>query len=217
MQVEFANANVVIAARHLNPSVFNQLWLVDNEIVARDEFTSGCVFSEMIVNVHTNRFRLFVSPEQLQFVPAKFDEDTATLLQQVLVRIVQGVPHTPYTAVGLNFVWLAADDQLGDLSRSLFFRPSQPLYEAFNVEDARFGCYLSRELLGGRLKLEIKPATVRKDDDEFPTERLQFSFNLHYDIQAGTDAASQIEAILSHWADAKNEVIRLIDISGAER
>ncbi len=47
-KVESRTSNAVIVAHQFNPSVVNQLWLVDNDIVSRDGFQEGCVFSDML-------------------------------------------------------------------------------------------------------------------------------------------------------------------------
>ena len=71
MKVEPGTSNAVIVAHQFNPSVVNQLWLVDNDIVARDDFQEGCVFSDMVVNVNAKEFSLFISPEQLHGIQEK--------------------------------------------------------------------------------------------------------------------------------------------------
>src|SRR5207248_54900 len=94
-----------IAARQLNPSVFNQLWLVRNELVGEGELEPGWVFTEPLVQVRTRQFVLLVVPEQLQFVPLIEGEAVEHLIMDKVGRIVTRLPHTPYTAIGFNFVW----------------------------------------------------------------------------------------------------------------
>ena len=65
--------------------------------------------------------------------------------------IVRLLPQTPYAAVGLNFTWLvqpSASDYDG-FCRALFFR-TNPLFTPFDTGDARFGGYLSRDVLGSK-------------------------------------------------------------------
>ncbi len=214
IQVDSRTSNAVIVAHQFNPSVVNQLWLVDNDIVSRDGFQEGCAFSDMVVNVNARDFSLFVSPEQLQFVPKGADGAEGALIQTRLGKFVQSVPHTPFAGLGLNFVWMVSDDDLPALSRKLFFRPEEPLFREFESEDARFGAYLSRDFHGGRLKLDIRPVTLKLRESGESVERLQFAFNLHFDVPAGGRGAEQICQFLENWDPALAEAERLMTIAG---
>lgn len=214
MKVEPGTSNAVIVAHQFNPSVVNQLWLVDNGIVSREEFQEGCVFSDMVVNVNARDFSLFVSPEQLQFVPKVSEETEGALLQRILGKFVQSVPHTPFAGLGINFVWIVSDEDVVGLSRKLFFRQDAPLYTSFDSKDARFGAYMSKDFNGGRLKLDIKPVTVKVLETGVSVERLQFAFNFHFDVQPGTRGAHQICDFLNNWDAAASEAKNLMTIAG---
>ena len=210
MKVEPGTSNAVIVAHQFNPSVVNQLWLVDNGIVARDEFQEGCVFSDMVVNVNAKDFSLFVSPEQLQFAPKVAEGVEDSVVQNSLGRFVRAVPHTPFAGLGLNFVWGVSDEDIVTLSRKLFFRPDEPLYKAFDSDNARFGSYMSKDFSGGRLKLDIKPITLKLIETGESIERIQFAFNFHFDIAPGGHGAEQICDFLKNWNAAVDEAKNLM-------
>ena len=42
---------------------------------------------------------------------------------------------------------------------------------------------MSKDTLGGRLKLDVKPITVSQEGEE--VERIQFAFNFHVDVEHG--------------------------------
>jgi hypothetical protein len=200
MGLQLANANTVIVARHFNPSVVNQLWLVENQLVGRDEFRPGCVFSDMLVNVTTQRFLLFVVPEQLQFTPLGDAEGHRQLAVETVGRLVETLPHTPYAAIGLNFTWHLRPEQadLAALSRSMFFVDQRALFQAFDSEDARFGGYLSKNALGCRMKLDVKPVIAQLPDDK-KLELMQFVFNFHLDVSEQRTAVALIQGLLDKW------------------
>ena len=214
MKVEPGTSNVVIVAHQFNPSVVNQLWLVDNGIVARDEFLEGCVFSDMVVNVNAKDFSLFVSPEQLQFVPKLPHGAEVNVVQEILGKFVKAVPHTPFSGLGLNFVWIASEDDIVALTRRLFFRSGEPLYQAFDSADARFGAYMSRDFRGGRMKLDIKPVTLKLLETGQSVDRLQFAFNFHFDILPGSAGAELICEHLTNWIAAGSAAKDIIEIIG---
>src|SRR3954452_10956137 len=105
MSIQLAGSNVIIAARQFNPTVFSQLWLVRNELLAEEDFGPGYLFSEAVVQMATPQFLMLVVPSQLQFSPTDQVEDQQALIRGKVGRIVERLPHTPYVAVGLNFVW----------------------------------------------------------------------------------------------------------------
>jgi hypothetical protein len=87
------------------------------------------------------------------------------------------------------------------LSRRLFLVLGRPLFRKFNATDAGFGAYLSRDLLGFRLKLDVKP--VAGPSPAHPGEqRLQFLYNFHADLPDGGEAAARIEQHLRRWHEA---------------
>jgi hypothetical protein len=131
------------------------------------------------------------------------------LIIDKLGKIVQKLPHTPYRALGLNFIWhlTPADKSIARLTRGLFFNADRALDRHFAVENAHYGGYLSKDVGNFRLKLDIKPIQVPVGD---ATEgRVQFAFNFHSDLKE--DAARQIEERLLHWDEVRQEAERILD------
>jgi hypothetical protein len=199
MRWEMVGSSVVIVAQNFNPSVANQLWLVRNGVVGEGDFLPGCIFTDLLVQVRARRFSLLFTPEQIQFVPVAGDEEAVQLMREAITRTVRTLPHTPYRALGLNFTWRLTPEatDVATLSRQLFFTPSNPLFRDFDVPDASFGAYLSRDLLGFRLKLDVKPVTAQAPAQQ----RLQFLYNFHADLPEGGEAAAEIEEYLRRWPE----------------
>ena len=87
------------------------------------------------------------------------------------------------------------------LSRQLFFVPERPLFRDFDVPDASFGSYLSRDLLGFRLKLDVKPVTVTPPGND-PEQRLQLLYNYHADLPEGERVVASLQEHLRRWGEA---------------
>jgi hypothetical protein len=186
--------NVVIAAKQFNPSIMSELWLVRNQIIAEGSCLPGSVFADALVNVITREFTLIALPNQLQFVPTP--ADAGALVNNKVGEILRLLPHTPYKAIGLNFLWHVIGEDVVQLSRDLFYREDSSIFRAFNTTDAQFGAYLSKQMLGMRMKLDIKPIVVEGNG---PKEgRLQFGFNFHYDAPT-TNAAEDLQRVLHNW------------------
>jgi hypothetical protein len=113
--------------------------------------------------------------------------------------------------LGLNFNWhvTPADRDVARLSRELFFLPNRAIYREFDTADAQFGGYLSKNLLGFRLKMDVKPITVLTEQGQ--QERIQFLFNFHADITPNETAARMIDELLHQWRAAGNHSHRMIE------
>jgi hypothetical protein len=211
MPIELVRSNLVITAHQFNPSIFSQLWLLRNGIVREDEFSPGCLFSDQAVSVECEQFALLVLPPQMQFAPKVPAQSEAELVEQKVGAIVRALPHTPYSAIGLNFIWdlEPEDGDVGAMTRALFFNADRGICQVFDVEDARFGAYFSRDLFGCRLKLDVKPITRQRGDER--RELVQFAFNFHLDVPQETDeAVAAIERQLGIWDDARDEAARIV-------
>lgn len=210
MKMEMIPANVVIIARQFNPSIISQYWLIKNGIFTEEEIQSGSIFSPVIANVQTRDCQVLVLPEQLQFMYGLEDHSGQELLISKLGKIIQALPHTPFVAAGLNFSWQVYDEDEASnaaLGKKLFFRDNVPLYRFFDTEDARFGSYMSRDILGCRLKLDIKPVTIARQ--EGPANRLHFGFNFHLQLDED-DKVNSILNLFKKWDAARETALSLM-------
>lgn len=210
MPWSYTGSVAVIVAQQFNAPIITQLWLVRNGILTDEEFQEGSIFSDVFVQVRSNSFQMLVLPDQLQMVPTVPRDQEQVVLVQRLGRLVRELPHTPYKALGLNFAWhlTPADGNIARLSREMFFVPDRTLQRSFADENAHYGGYLSKDFLGFRLKLEVKPVIVPLIGGQVES-RLHFGFNYHFDLRE--DAARQIEERLQHWNEARQETERIVD------
>lgn len=208
---ELVASNVVVTANQFNPSIVNQVWLLKNGIVSEDDFESAAIFAEGVSQIQTKLFQLLVVPQMLQFVikPGLAEKEESRIAQKV-GSIVNALPHTPYVAIGLNFVWHLKEESEGmrELTRRLFFKPGRPPFSLFDVPDARFGAYLSKDFDKLRLKLDIKPIVV-KEADKAEEDRLIFTFNFNKDLTP-ENAVSAIGESLLLWDAAKIEAKKIV-------
>ena len=204
-----AGAAAVVAAQQFNPSVVTQLWLRDNRIIAADDFQDGSIFTDFVVQVRSRLFHMLVLPYQLQFVPAVPVAEQEQIVVDKLGAIINLLPHTPYRALGLNFSWhlTPPGGDIGGVTRQLFSRDDQALFRHFRDDNAHFGAYMSKDVAGFRLRLDIKPIVVAVDSGQ--AHRLQFGFNFHRDIREG--GAPQIIMGLHDWDEVRQETERIID------
>ncbi len=203
MKLDKLQADVVVVASQFNPSIITQHWLIKNNFFTEDEFSPDCVFSSLVADIRTDQFNILVMPERLQFTPKVENTDVqSSLITSKLGKIIAQLPHTPFSALGFNFLWLIdteADSQT-KVSRKLFFKQESNLYKKFDTDDANFGAYMSKDILGCRLKLDIKPVRMLIKDDN--RSLLQCAFNFHLDLP-DEEKHSIILDFLPNWTKAK--------------
>jgi hypothetical protein len=215
MTAQPVQANAVVSATNLNPSVFNQVWLVQNGIIPAPGDNDGTsdgqvhsVFTDVVVQAQTSAFTLQVVPQQLLLLPKILDVSAGTLVREKLQRIVGLLPHVPYVAAGLNFVWQSEPIQdMGPLCRMLFAGSGAP-FNSFGGADSRFGIYVSRDVGLTRMRVDIRPASLR---DEMPKrERLIFTFNFERTLEADADKAKAIVDVMSGWDEYRRMAGELV-------
>lgn len=202
MSIELVDANVVVVARQFNPSVLSQLWLVRKGLVGEEDFREGCIFTEALAQVNTDEFNLLVVPPRAQFSTHVDRQRQQQLIVHKMGGLVYALPETPYRAVGINLTWQMIPDAetISDLSRRLAFVRDSQVHRMFDSEDARFGAFLSRDSLGCRLLLSVKPEEISEGN-----EVLSFAFNYHRDIGQADDAPQVITEVLARWNEALEE------------
>ncbi|MHB8902178.1 MAG: hypothetical protein ACYC6Y_25755 [Thermoguttaceae bacterium] len=211
MSLKLVGSNAVVVAHQFNPSVVSQLWLVRNGILQEDDFLPGCVFTDVAVQIVSREFSLTVAPQQCQFTPNVSADQAHALVSDRLGTLVRRLPHTPYNAVGLNFIWHLIPDNadVSAVSRDLFFRAGRPPFSDFDVEDARFGAYMSKQAMDGRLRLDVRPVRFSEQERE-EQEGIQFAFNFHRDVSDEVNAADCVGRTLERWNEALEIAERIV-------
>lgn len=196
LAMKLTTENVIVTASAFNPSVFSPAFLIRLGLAQEEQF-GPVILTPGLSQLVTERYELLVTPDRLQFIP-KGNDDKAVyfIVHQILLRMLQELPHTPYESIGMNFIW-HIDGGDPATSRRVFGKEDGPLASEFNLPDAKFGAYLSRDMPGGsgvRLRATILPARANGE------QIFQAKFNFDRSI-SGEVAA--IEPVLTYWPTAK--------------
>ena len=190
--------NVVVVAQNFNPSIFDRHWFIKNGILSEEDFLKGGMFTPSLSQVYSEAFDIMVLPDRLQFGPKVPSEEIALLTVDTVGKIVKLLPHTPFSAAGFNIIWRLQpkDEELGEISRNMFFKDGIEPFLSFDASDARFGSYMSKNIFGCRLKLDVKPMNISRitRGSETKIEILNFGFNFHKKLESD----DRIEEIIAH-------------------
>lgn len=199
---QLIESNLVIAAKQFDFSVLTSIWLVKKNIFSIDEIQEKSAFP-IVAEARSRDFAFILMPDRMQFWITPVCETANELLSTKIAQLITELPPQPYLATGFNFTYhiLLDDGELGDFTRSLFCQPKSALFGAFNSDDARFGGYFSKDILGTRLRLEAKPITLHKNN-KIIEEGLQFAFNFNKNLSSEEGKEGILE-FLQKWDEAK--------------
>ncbi len=169
-------ADLVVLANSHNPSILSPDWL-----------RKHCDFDEEPAQfVHTPDFSMFDSSEvqiildqaRMQIVCKRFDPDLLDTISAIARRYVENLPHIPYVAIGINFIWQCKGLEVGksDISVSFWGKPvptSLHDYETF------CGGIVYGKHEDHRMKLTVEVPSSKE---------ISFNFNFHYEVKGKTIA-----------------------------
>ncbi len=199
--IDFVDCNIVIIASTFNINILNTVWLYKNKIFTEKEL-QGATCLPVIVEVQSDNFRFHIVPERLQFSISTKYKNAKKLILSKIGQLVKLLPHTPFTAVGLNFTYhvTPSDKDIYKLTRSLFCNERSKLFNDLEEENVRFGGYFSKDLLGTRFRLDAKPISVVMQNNK--KEMLQFAYNFNISLSQEDDH-NTIIALFNKWDEAK--------------
>ena len=184
----YAGHNIVVVARNFNPTIFSQLWLVNQAIFSEKELAENYIFTPIAVNLNTPDFAFLAVPDKIQLSFPSDKVDFKALSNRIFGGIIKKLPHTPYQAIGFNLSWILFPqnpDKFVEISRKIFVSPSNPIARHFTSTGSRFGTYLSKDVPMGRLRLDIKPVSATPPPSGEQKEGLHLTFNFTLDLKEG--------------------------------
>jgi hypothetical protein len=113
--------------------------------------------------------------------------------------------------LGLNLDYGATppEGSFKDQTRSWFLAEANPLGHHFGQDDARFGCYMSKDFHSARLKLTILPMRIAAGGEL--GERLRLKFNFHADLEGATpeEVSPRVQKVLGAWREYRDIAVTL--------
>ncbi len=193
------NSSAVVIANDVNISIFKPWWLIKSGILKPEEVEGEVVVTPVMVRVPAPAFELVVVPNRVQMT---FEADAPEIeghISRVLGGIVETLPHTPYSAVGLNFHYVATPPHevaFARWDRDNFASQFANSVTSGEDNEARFGSYVSYNVEGLRMKLDVKPVKATGQmckaaiASAIGEELIALNFNFHKDVEQGANVAA---------------------------
>jgi hypothetical protein len=206
-------ASIVLVARDFNQSIFKPAWLLRQGILLDGEPDGPeTVFAPGVTKVTTDQFDFLVLPDRMQLVFPPEASGSEVIANRILGGVAQRLPHTPFTAVGINNSFeVSPTDPAGFFAwnRRTFASP-WALSQTDGNERNRYGCSFAFDAFGGA-RMRVR-AAVSASPDETATERepeqnakpyvVNLHCNLHRDLPRD-DGVAELVRMLSLWGEAR--------------
>ncbi len=181
MEIRLERADMVILASAHNPSIISPQWLKENHLITEEPKQF----------VHTPDFSLFDSDSlsliadrlRLQITAKKHDDVTLKSLVGIGKGYIELLPHIPYRALGINFVWLIEGEHLPKININI--GSTANISSILTEHELNYGCVIYARREPYLLKLTIEPRGE---------STLTYNFNYHHEV-TGLDADIIIEYV----------------------
>lgn len=192
MDLKLDGMNIVILAKNHNPSIVSREWLRDKKIIEGDiiNFAHTPAFSV----VETEMISIIEDPERLQISLKKDFSKNITKLQEIADRYVEQLPETPYTAIGINYLYsiyseIDAVKRIYSVNEEKFSKLFPESYQLGSFIKFKYGDFLAR--------LSLQPAD----------NRIVAEINFHCEVQS----AQSIREMIGKFPQAKEKTEEILE------
>ncbi len=190
-------ANIVVLADSFNPSIATKDWLRDNLI---HEEPPVFINTPLVSVFETPEVHLLIDQSRLQLTFKILDSNVMQKWVKLVAYYVELLPHTPYKAVGFNFVWEVIPPTLQSGTVTCYDRCScgetnwESVFDEYSSEP---------NVLGRRgeavIRLGVEPSL------DIGNSRIT-TVNFHYNYQNAERISEAIGGLLDAVSDSRNFV-----------
>lgn len=198
--MQFVNkVPVLIIAGGWNFNIFTPDW-IGKYIVPGDTLTVLYPVNNANASpkITSDKVEILVAENKLQIEPLTKDDENFNLVQDLAMKLVDYLPHTPVTAYGINFTF---QEDITEEFEKIFLLNDSEKWKDEIVDVESFACRREFRLKNGN-KLNF---TVRTNEG-----KIMFDFNFHFDI---TDLV-EFKSLVSDNSvlELKNSAIEMMNV-----
>ncbi len=211
MKTLLLQKNIVVNGQ-FNLALLDKYFFIKNDIISEEEFSKmqhPALFNGFNSHLVTDKFEITINPIQLVVYSVKSGDDDK--INEFIIKIIKASGIGNFPSFGMNFEWALQfenKEQVQEKSKEYFYNENTKLMPSFfNSEDANYGFYASKDIMGARLKLDIKPINNLNYPVKgvVPMDALFHQFNFHFALE-GTD----IIPFLEKYEEYKKETDKII-------
>lgn len=216
----------IVLRGNFNPAIFSPAWLLYQKLIGRDEFDNAD--TELI----TNKVATFsaawatvqVTEDRLQISTIELDEFER--VRDLVVGVLNVLPHTPIAALGVNReihvaiddsdVWHSIGDQL--VPKIHWAMLNLPGMRSLAVEGARPDLYEGRVVVQVEPSLRVAQGIYLAHNDHFELKRRNkiltsrrelADYGKESDIADASESKSEMarEILVQHWGESMDRAV----------
>lgn len=217
MKAIITEKNINLISPGIIPQIFDKYFFIKNKILQEEQILPHSVFGDLNRTIYSENYRILIGIGKLIIVAAHSDsfEDK---INKVVEMIINAANLTD-VSLGFNFDWkffLEGGQTPEKISKALFYNDKNPVHSKyFNVDDAAFGFYASKNFKNSRLRLDVRPISLLPLGSGASVQDkkhvLQFQFSFQENISADNSVPESIQA-LNNFDDYFKETINIISL-----
>lgn len=172
MEAKLRRADIVIIASAHNPSIMAPQWLKDESLILEDP--SHFVHTPDLAIFESESYSLVVDHHRLQIAVKNQDTRSLESLANIISNYVKLLPHIPYKALGLNFIWAIEVDDGEELPKIELNIDKSDLMSVFGGHEVSCGGIIYARKEPYMLKVVIEPQGGNA---------LVHNFNYNYELE----------------------------------
>lgn len=213
----------IVAVGDFNPAIFTPDWLERNNLIGKEDLDearkgTSLIVSHQVCAYETNLFALQVLEEQFSLTSKG---PLTPAFSDLAIGILSLVPHTPITAIGINFfahfrlTSTKEFHQVGDV-----LAPKTIWDDLYPEDNVTAGLVDLTMLIQNTDKDRNPVSSNEKRISIQPSTKVRngvfFAFNDHHTVTPSDGAATAAElaadVLIDGWEPAWNEAVRVFDV-----
>ena len=220
MEGKLVSSSIVVVANDVNLSILRPPWFSKTKIFTEEELSGNIIISPVLVQITSENFEFAAFPNRFQLTLTPSNPNPQTDIERVIKGIVSVLPETPYTAIGFNFDYLVTSENRGSFycwEQKLLASEFANTIAPDGDKEVRFGSYFSFDILGFKLKLDIKPKIAQRGIDKIsnswvPGQKLAgLHLNFHKSVSDSSKPHESIIETLSAWESISEYAKQIIN------
>jgi hypothetical protein len=204
--IQTRTAGLTVTAEALNPSIFSQVWLVQEGLVGSAAFTGQTLVSRELAQHSFGGVQFLALPDRLQLRFKLDDIESARQALSIADGIAGRLPHTPFRAVGMTFEFMLPSSP--NFEQLLSPWAAAHISSMWSKDSVRFGTILEGRVDDGELMLEMRPWS------EETVDKLALRFSFHHELVATErePRTAELRRSIGAWPSRKDTCLRVAGV-----
>jgi hypothetical protein len=204
--LEIQELAIAIAAKNLNPGVFNPDFLKYTGIVPKDwELAKPPVYSNGVAQIlFSNGLAIFAQPNQIALVESIGNKQLEEVtVAKIASHLVEKVSEVEYQAVGINPRGFVSFDSPTGAEQYICNQLLSPgSWQEFSQGKMNAALQLTYPLDRGQLNLSINQATIQFPNQKIPAILFSGNFNYPLSGESPIERSQDLQQLLQRWEES---------------